>query len=115
MSVDIEQLRQRIPGMRCVPGCVACCNHVPWSKDEKERMLARWPEKSSNWYNVHSLKCPFVTEDGCSIHEERPITCRMFGISEGLECPRGAMVSDILTEQQASEIYSEYTTLFKEE
>lgn len=111
---DISEIRQRIPGMRCIPGCVACCNHVPWSKVEYERMIRRYP-KNAKPYNIHSLKCPFITEDGCSIYEERPITCRMFGVSEGLECPRGAIAAEMLNEQQAASIYVEYTILFKEE
>lgn len=104
-------LRDRIPGMSCIPGCTACCAHVPWSKIEWDRLPDEFKEK----HTVHSLKCPFSSEsEGCLCHDERPITCRLFGVAESLPCPRGAKPTDsILTERETADIYQQYSKSFE--
>lgn len=103
-------LRERIPGMFCIPGCNSCCAHVPWSKIEWDML----PDEFKKIHTIHSLKCPFATDTGCSCHEHRPIICRLFGVTEGMECPRGGIAEIKLTEREAVEISKLYEQLFKE-
>jgi hypothetical protein len=37
----------------------------------------------------------------------------MFGVTEGLDCPRGVVVSDKLTKEEAADIYREYGEMFE--
>ena len=46
-------------------------------------------EKSGQPYAVLKMteeegKCPFVTDDGCSVYESRPLNCRYYPVGQGL-------------------------------
>ena len=104
----IEELRSCIPSLDCFPGCTACCSHVPWSEAEWSML----PEAFKERHTIHSLKCPFIDDRGCSCHGHRPIVCRLFGVAEGMDCPRGVPAFTKLTFKEASDISRRYAELF---
>jgi hypothetical protein len=83
----IRFFRRQIPEFACIPGCHDCCGPVLASSAE----MARLPEVSEaqrekalpNW------DCAHLAEHGCSVYEERPLICRMFGTTPRLPCPHG--------------------------
>ena len=72
------------------------------------------PDELKTKHTIHSLKCPFATDTGCSCYEYRPIICRIFGAAEGMECPRGGVADNVLTEREVVDISKKYEQLFKE-
>jgi Fe-S-cluster containining protein len=56
------------------------------------------------------LTCPYVTDAGCGIYEDRPLICRIFGASEepALQCPHGRKPEKPLTSTQTRTLFDRY-------
>ena len=63
-------------------------------------------------HSIHDLTCSFAGPEGCEVYAERPLICRMFGVTEGLACPRGVPVREKITADQAAQIMKEYQGAF---
>lgn len=83
----IDQLRLQIPGFACVPGCHDCCGPVTASSEE----LARLPVKTDAEHDaaLANYDCVHLGPQGCTVYEQRPLICRLFGTTASLPCPRG--------------------------
>ena len=79
----------------CQPGCIKCCDqqgYVYLTEEDRKRaakflrMSAKAFEKKFLYRTPHQLRfrkprekqCPFLLEDGCSIHPAKPTQCRTF-------------------------------------
>ena len=84
---QISYLRRQIPGFACEPGCHDCCGPVTASAEE----LARLPVKSVAEHDaaLAEFNCVHLGPQGCTVYEERPLICRLFGTTPSLPCPRG--------------------------
>jgi len=48
-----------------------------------------------------NLQCTLLTKEGrCSVYEIRPMVCRLFGVSIGIECPWGCKPSRLLSHEE---------------
>ena len=101
-SDNLQELYSQIPEFDCVPGCTDCCG--PWgcSKQEWETIIARDKREGKG------LDCPYICEKGCSIHDIRPLVCRMFGVVEAMQCPHGQGPETLLTVEKELEIKDAY-------
>jgi len=97
-----KELRLRIPKMNCRAGCSECCGPVVFSKWE----WAQVKEKRT----ASSLDCPYIENGQCSIYEDRPIICRLFGVSEAplLQCPYGCKPGRVLSIAETEAIMDSY-------
>jgi len=79
----------------CQPGCIKCCEQkgfVYLTEDDLKRaaayveMTPRAFERKYVYRTAHELRfrkprekqCPFLLENGCSIHPAKPTQCRAF-------------------------------------
>jgi len=106
----LRQLRDRIPDMKCVPGCTQCCGHVPWSRFEWLLL----PTGERRKHDDFTFLCPHATERGCRVYEHRPLVCRMTGVSEGIPCPRGVPVDATISKEIVVSITKVYQERFFE-
>lgn len=105
----LNSLRERIPEMRCLPGCTSCCGHTAWSEFEWSQI----PEETRAKFDQFSFKCSFCSEDGCKVHDYRPIICRMFGVAEGMPCQYGVGIGpDTIPKQEVDDIGKTYVKYF---
>ena len=83
----IRFLREQIPGFECVPGCHDCCGPVTTSAEE----MARLPRKTAAEQEaaLAHLDCVHLGPQGCTVYDERPLICRLFGTTARLPCPQG--------------------------
>ena len=83
----IHFLRELIPSFECEPGCHDCCGPVTTSTEE----MARLPRKSQAEQEaaLERLDCVHLGPNGCTVYEERPMICRLFGTTPRMACPRG--------------------------
>jgi len=108
----LDALRARCPEMDCIPGCTACCGPVPWSREEFSRLS---PAQQERLRTAFTLQCPFAVEGkGCAVYEERPLTCRLYGVARGLECLQGQSPppGGLLTDEEAADIWRTYQETF---
>ena len=92
-AVEVARIRFRFV---CQPGCINCCQRpgdVFLTPDDAER-IAEWLELTPAEFerrfcdrdadgalhltNPTSDGCHFLLEDGCSIHDVKPLQCRTF-------------------------------------
>lgn len=78
-----------IPSHNC-KNCGACCGPVPISMKEFHEIVA-YVKKHKPKYNKNNdnLTCKFRVDGRCSIYSVRPILCRLFGVTHGLNCING--------------------------
>ncbi|WP_407313626.1 YkgJ family cysteine cluster protein [Pseudomonas sp. nanlin1] len=83
----IRFLREQIPSFDCVPGCHDCCGPVTTSSEE----MARLPRKTAAEQEaaLAELNCVHLGPQGCTVYDERPLICRLFGTTPRLPCPNG--------------------------
>lgn len=87
VSRRIDQLRRKIPGFECKPGCHDCCGPVTTSSEE----MARLPAKSQAEHDaaLAEWNCVHLGVNGCEAYEQRPLICRLFGATPSMPCPEG--------------------------
>lgn len=114
----IKRLRSKIPESNCHKGCIECCGPVPWVFWEKKKIQSLVdvaeldPQKSV--FSKDGISCPYCVQDiGCLVYEERPILCRIFGISEDvrIKCPKSKTITAFLSINQTHQIMNEYLNL----
>tara|TARA_R110001592_G_scaffold65716_2_gene201724 strand:+ start:3717 stop:4070 length:354 start_codon:yes stop_codon:yes gene_type:complete len=90
----IARLRERIPTFECVKGCHDCCGPVTTSSEE----MSRLPIKSDADHDaaLNDLSCVHLGPDGCTVYEERPLICRLFGTTPHMACPNGCCPEDMV-------------------
>ncbi len=87
-------LREQIPSFECVPGCHDCCGPVTTSSEE----MARLPRKSAAEQEaaLAELNCVHLGPNGCTVYDERPLICRLFGTTQNLPCPNGRRPAELI-------------------
>ena len=82
-SHKIHFLRELIPSFECEPGCHDCCGPVTTSAEE----MARLPRKSRAEQDaaLERLDCVHLGPNGCTVYQERPMICRLFGTTPRLD------------------------------
>jgi len=99
----IRKLYERIPTFTCQEGCTACCGPVPFAKSE-------WEGVEPKLQMTQGIKCPYAQEGKCSIYEQRPFMCRLFGAVDDprLVCSRGCGPDKKLTIKEGRELLKRY-------
>jgi Fe-S-cluster containining protein len=86
-SDTLRSLRAQIPSFECVPGCHDCCGPVTASSEE----MARLPRKTAAEQDAALARfdCVHLGPQGCTVYDQRPLICRLFGTTPRLPCPNG--------------------------
>ena len=45
--------------------------------------------------------CPALVDGGCSVYEDRPTICRLWGATQSMPCPHGCTPADALTQEES--------------
>ena len=114
---NLYDLIDRMPRFECIPGCTDCCGPVPGSREEArvaplldsaiDRLETLINSETLGWCATCSYAVPGV---GCSIYEDRPLICRLFGVSEDprLTCAHGRGAAKKFTLSQTRDIVNRY-------
>lgn len=110
--IDIATIYARVPKViGCRTGCHDCCGPVPMSDAEAARIATPFILEDSPFGKLTPLKpgcmtCAFSSPDGCTIYENRPLACRLFGAVDHprMTCPHGARAKRPLTHEQAMDL-----------
>jgi uncharacterized protein len=103
----LAALYSAIPSFACKEGCHDCCGPVPVSKGEWQRIKLEPRLKG-----LGCVSCAYLN-DGCSIYENRPYLCRLFGatVEAKMRCPHGCGPEKPLTQKQTDILTKRYMKL----
>jgi Fe-S-cluster containining protein len=122
---ELLEIYDRIPHVKCVPGCSACCGPVVVGKTELIRIKKWLNRRGIKLKPLHKdLTCGYVqmtflssnrktsTKKGiqngrCLIYGVRPLICRLFGAARDeprLKCKFVKLPENALSAEQANEM-----------
>lgn len=112
MTGSIEELWALVPDAGCKGLCQESCGPISCSPVERRLLKSRGFDVSSLEEVLVTLlttdgdeipPCPQLGEDGrCQVYDVRPLICRMWGVSEGMECPFGCTPSMLLSREEGA-------------
>jgi Fe-S-cluster containining protein len=101
-----------LPSVECKGLCWETCSFINLEDVEIlhiETATGR-PVKTVEIMNKHMLeptgvdgdRCPYLQLQRCSIYEQRPTICRLFGVARGLECRHGCRPTRLVGDDEAT-------------
>jgi len=78
----------KLPPMKCDSGCGECCGLAPVTDAEYRRVEAFVRERRIKPV-AQGVTCPFFQKGVCAVYSVRPLSCQLFGHTEGMTCPHG--------------------------
>ncbi|MBD1575650.1 YkgJ family cysteine cluster protein [Vibrio sp. S11_S32] len=99
----IAYLRERIPSFECKPGCHDCCGPVTTSSEE----MSRLPVKTDAEHDaaLDDYNCVHLGPNGCTVYEERPLICRLFGTTPRMACPNNCRPDEMIDPKTERQIH----------
>jgi len=90
----LEDVWRLIPSSNCKGLCQASCGPIGMSVEEDQRLEARgvhvptWREAIAD---LDHYECPAMVDGACSVYDDRPTICRLWGSAEEMPCPHGCL------------------------
>lgn len=104
-------LYARIPKLSCAGKCQKCCGPIDASPVEKmvfERAVGRPLPDMLVVLQSKTLTCPELNVVGqCSVYRYRPLICRLWGVTEHMQCPFGCVPDRWLSEVESRAMLEE--------
>jgi Fe-S-cluster containining protein len=106
---SLRELYALVPDVGCRGLCTSFCVPVHMSDAEMAAVDAAAPDNARRAGTCSALgapRCPMLARDGrCSVYDDRPMVCRVWGASSDFRCPHGCEPADgFLTVQQVLEL-----------
>ncbi len=105
--MTIEELWAKVPPVIGCKQCGDCCGHVPFSVPEINRVFPYWPDEGPE-------DCRFLVNGKCSVYEDRPLICRLFGACSDMPCAHGARAERQLSDEEVKKLFVEYEGFLKD-
>lgn len=93
---DLQAVWEQIPAVGCRGLCASSCGPIDASGREKQRLRERGvrlpprPQALRELAQTGSYRCPALTDqDRCSVYDDRPTVCRLWGAQQSMRCPHG--------------------------
>jgi Fe-S-cluster containining protein len=82
----VQDLYDSVPDVNCKGLCHQACRDIgpQITAEEKDRLAARGVD-----IEKHDDGCPALVDKRCSVYEDRPLICRLFGATKRMRCPWG--------------------------
>ena len=103
----IEEIYSRIPKIDCQRKCQSCCSFILMSDVEATRI-----DHLTGPINFLAHPCPALSVMGdCTIYDNRPAICRLYGVVRRMTCPHGCQPETWLSDAEAKSILEELMEL----
>lgn len=112
MNPDLQRIYARIPEVHCRGLCQEACGLTGMSPVEAKAIKDRVGERFTPTIGTNPILlisktgvCPLLNPDGkCSVYEDRPAVCRLFGAVKAMRCPHGCRPKKWLRESESRAI-----------
>lgn len=111
---QLKDIYRKIPGLKCKGLCSESCSFIIIGKKEKSNFERIGIEGNfvlhEQWTDTVDLqgisrKCSKLSECGkCTIYNDRPLICRLFGVVKKMSCPFGCKPERWMTDDQARKL-----------
>jgi len=128
---EVQAVYDHLPRINCKGLCHASCGPIPVFAAEVDSMaaatafpvrsqLATLPEPKDSFVLLPRFEdeddnpnanCPLLRHNRCTIYEQRPFICRIYGTSEGIRCPHGCEPEWVLSREEAATLIDEMDEL----
>lgn len=89
-----------LPALVCQRKCQASCGPIHATPREKAHILRTHHRVLAPDHTGRA--CRLLTEDGaCEVYEDRPMICRLYGLTPEMACPHGCTPDRWLTDTEA--------------
>ena len=96
----LAELYASLPALACQQRCQAVCGPIAGTPVEYRRIMHRHRRALGAGHTA--TQCGCLTDAGaCAIYADRPLICRLVGLTEATACPHGCVPERWLTEEQA--------------
>ena len=97
-GVELDQAYATLPKLDCQRKCQESCGPIVFSGEELWRIKRRGHVA---YYDARRHACSLLNEEGdCSVHDIRPMICRLWGLTKSMACPFGCVPERWLTEDE---------------
>lgn len=110
------EVLQSLPTVNCKGLCQASCGPIAECTTDLELMILEQATGEQVVLATNpSHSCPLLKNGRCSVHEVRPIICRMFGVvdDEHMRCPYGCEPARWVSNSEARRIFNKAIELSK--
>jgi hypothetical protein len=100
----------RIPAVECKGLCQDACGPIAMSKEEDRRLRRRGvivpplAEAVAAVDRGEEYYCPALVDGRCSVHDDRPTICRLWGATESMPCPHGCTPAGALSQAESHDL-----------
>ena len=101
LDAQLDELYETLPKIQCQGHCSASCGPIGMSIRERERAEAAGGRELPV---IRSGSCPMLVDRRCSIYEIRPMSCRLWGLVAGMQCPYGCRPERLLTDEEGKQL-----------
>lgn len=110
---QLRELYQQVAGANCQGHCADSCGPIEMSITERQVLRERGVEIPDHRDGVEQLvttgeyTCPALVNDRCTVYEDRPMICRLWGVTAGLRCPYGCEPERIMSDREGFAMIAE--------
>jgi len=95
MPDSLERIYRAVPTVECKGLCTDSCGPIPMSRTERMRIEDQGvdiPDPATFIANGDT-HCVALVDGRCTVHEQKPLICRLWGAVESMPCPHGCEVT----------------------
>jgi Fe-S-cluster containining protein len=109
-KVSLADVYARIPDVQCKGLCADSCGPIAMSCDEDRRLQELGVFIPSMVEGVEAIDrgedywCPALRDRRCTVYEDRPTICRLWGATTTMPCPHGCTPGNPMTQEESFEL-----------
>jgi hypothetical protein len=105
---EIDVIYASLPTIECKRLCYQACGPIGLSRLEWRRIQEQTGAKPRL---AADLTCPLLKDNLCSVYKNRPLLCRIYGMTKSLMCPHGCVPSRWIEDDEAELLFQRVESL----
>lgn len=98
----LAKLYRQVPAIKCKGLCVGACGLIVASSREAEAMQRVSGRPLT--FDRQTLSCGYLVAGRCSVYDQRPLLCRLYGVVPDLPCEHGCEAERMLTKDEGTRL-----------
>ncbi|MDX6649702.1 MAG: uncharacterized protein QOJ97_1653 [Solirubrobacteraceae bacterium] len=91
IEAKLGALYAELPALECKGRCVDSCLSIDMTPAERNRLRRAGAPEIPPLEPLSEEPCPLLENGRCTVHELRPLICRLWGLTENMVCPYGCI------------------------